>query len=55
MAGKKFIALAISEAQAGSDVQGMHTRAEKVTEGGESFYIVTGAKVGPFSLQPSCD
>lgn len=43
LAGKKFIALAISEAAAGSDVQGMTTVAKKTADG--KFYEVTGTKV----------
>jgi len=39
--GKKFIALAISEAFVGSDVRGMRTVAEKQSDGS---YIVTGQK-----------
>lgn len=42
LAGKKFISLAISEAQAGSDVAGMTTWAKKTPCG--QFYEVTGAK-----------
>lgn len=44
LAGRKFISLAISEAQAGSDVQGMRSRARKVSEPSGDYYIVTGAK-----------
>lgn len=39
--GKKFIALAISEAFVGSDVRGMRTTAEKQSDGS---FIVTGQK-----------
>lgn len=39
--GKKFIALAISEAFVGSDVRGMRTVAEKQSDGS---FIVTGQK-----------
>ena len=42
LAGKKFISLAISEAAAGSDVNGMTTWARKTPCG--KFYEVTGAK-----------
>ncbi|ORY70647.1 acyl-CoA dehydrogenase/oxidase [Leucosporidium creatinivorum] len=42
LAGRKFISLAISEAAAGSDVQGMTTRATKTADG--KFYEVTGTK-----------
>lgn len=41
LAGKKFIALAISEAFAGSDVRGMRSQAEKQSDGS---YIVTAQK-----------
>jgi alkylation response protein AidB-like acyl-CoA dehydrogenase len=42
MTGKKFICLAISEAQAGSDVLGMQTTAVKTADGKE--WIVNGSK-----------
>jgi alkylation response protein AidB-like acyl-CoA dehydrogenase len=42
LSGKTFISLAISEAAAGSDVNGMTTRATKTPCG--KFYEVTGAK-----------
>ncbi|THG95719.1 hypothetical protein EW145_g7910 [Phellinidium pouzarii] len=42
LAGKKFICLAISEAQAGSDVFGLHTTATKSEDG--KFWIVNGNK-----------
>ncbi|KAI5476997.1 hypothetical protein MNV49_006955 [Pseudohyphozyma bogoriensis] len=42
LSGKKFISLAISEAQAGSDVRGMTTWATKTADG--KFYEVTGTK-----------
>ncbi|GAA6063364.1 hypothetical protein JCM10212_004410, partial [Sporobolomyces blumeae] len=42
LAGRKFISLAISEAQAGSDVQGMTTSATKSADG--KYWIVRGAK-----------
>jgi alkylation response protein AidB-like acyl-CoA dehydrogenase len=41
-AGKKFICLAISEAQAGSDVMGLQTTAVKSEDGKE--WIVNGTK-----------
>lgn len=41
LAGKKFIALAISEAFVGSDVRGMRTWAKKQTDGS---YVVNGQK-----------
>lgn len=40
--GKKFICLAISEAFAGSDVQGLKTYAKKTEDG--KFWIVNGTK-----------
>ena len=42
LSGKKFLSLAISEAFAGSDVQGMKTSAKKTEDG--KFWIVTGTK-----------
>ncbi|GAA5871092.1 hypothetical protein JCM1840_007588 [Sporobolomyces johnsonii] len=42
LAGKKFISLAISEAAAGSDVQGMTTTATKSEDG--KYWIVRGSK-----------
>ena len=42
LAGKKFISLAISEAFAGSDVQGLMTTARKTED--EKFWIVNGTK-----------
>lgn len=41
LAGKKFIALAISEAFVGSDVRGMRTWAKKQADGS---YVVNGQK-----------
>lgn len=41
LAGKKFIALAISEAFVGSDVRGMRTWAKKQPDGS---YVVNGQK-----------
>lgn len=54
LAGKKFIALAISEAFVGSDVRGMRTWAKKQPDGsyvvnGQKKWI-TGGMVGPVSL-----
>ena len=40
--GKKYICLAISEAQAGSDVMGLSTTAKKTEDG--KFWIVNGNK-----------
>ena len=42
LAGKKFICLAISEAQAGSDVFGLQTNAVKTEDG--KHWIVNGTK-----------
>ncbi|KAI5120210.1 hypothetical protein M0805_006316 [Coniferiporia weirii] len=42
LAGRKFICLAVSEAQAGSDVFGLHTTATKSEDG--KFWIVNGNK-----------
>jgi len=42
LTGKKFICLAISEAQAGSDVLGLQTTAVKTPDG--KGWIVNGAK-----------
>ena len=42
LAGKKFICLAVSEAQAGSDVFGLSTTAKKSECG--KFWIVNGNK-----------
>jgi alkylation response protein AidB-like acyl-CoA dehydrogenase len=42
LSGKKFICLAISEAQAGSDVLGLQTTAVKTEDGKE--WIVNGTK-----------
>lgn len=42
LAGEKYIALAISEAFAGSDVAGLKTTAKKSADG--KFYIVNGTK-----------
>ena len=42
LAGKKFICLAISEAQAGSDVFGLQTNAKKSEDG--KHWIVNGTK-----------
>ena len=42
LAGKKFICLAISEAQAGSDVMGLQTTAVKTEDG--KHWIINGAK-----------
>ena len=42
LAGKKFICLAISEAQAGSDVMGLQTTAVKSEDGKE--WIINGTK-----------
>ena len=41
-AGKKFISLAISEAFAGSDVQGLRTTATKTADG--KHWIINGTK-----------
>jgi alkylation response protein AidB-like acyl-CoA dehydrogenase len=40
--GKKFMSLAISEAFAGSDVQGLKTTAKKTEDG--KFWIINGTK-----------
>jgi alkylation response protein AidB-like acyl-CoA dehydrogenase len=40
--GKKFICLAISEAQTGSDIFGLHTTATKTEDG--KHWIVNGSK-----------
>lgn len=42
LSGKKTICLAISEAQAGSDVMGLQTTATKTPDG--KFYVINGAK-----------
>ncbi|KAH7884527.1 acyl-CoA dehydrogenase/oxidase [Phlebopus sp. FC_14] len=42
LASKKFLCLAISEAFAGSDVQGLHTRATKTADG--KFWLINGTK-----------
>ena len=42
LSGKKFISLAISEAFAGSDVQGLKTTAKKTEDG--KFWIINGTK-----------
>ncbi|KAK7454632.1 hypothetical protein VKT23_011385 [Stygiomarasmius scandens] len=42
LAGKKFICLAISEAQAGSDVMGLQTKAVKTEDG--KHWIINGSK-----------
>lgn len=42
LAGKKFMSLAISEAFAGSDVQGLKTTAKKTEDG--KFWIINGTK-----------
>ncbi|KAH8831752.1 acyl-CoA dehydrogenase [Flagelloscypha sp. PMI_526] len=42
LAGKKFICLAISEAQAGSDVMGLQTTAKKTEDG--QHWIINGTK-----------
>lgn len=42
LSGKKFMALAISEAFAGSDVQGLKTTAKKTKDG--KHWIVNGTK-----------
>ena len=42
LSGKKFICLAISEAFAGSDVQGLKTTATKTEDG--KFWIINGTK-----------
>jgi alkylation response protein AidB-like acyl-CoA dehydrogenase len=42
LSGKKFICLAISEAQAGSDVFGLQTNAKKTEDG--KHWIVNGTK-----------
>ena len=42
LAGKKFMSLAISEAFAGSDVQGLKTTAKKTDDG--KFWIINGTK-----------
>ena len=42
LSGKKFISLAISEAFAGSDVQGLKTTAKKTQDG--KFWIINGTK-----------
>jgi alkylation response protein AidB-like acyl-CoA dehydrogenase len=42
LAGRKFICLAISEAQAGSDVMGLQTTAVKSEDGKE--WIINGTK-----------
>jgi hypothetical protein len=47
LAGEKFIALAISEAFAGSDVAGLRTTAVKTPDG--KHYIVNGTKVREMS------
>lgn len=50
--GKKFISLAISEAQAGSDVAGMTTWARKTPDG--KHYVVQGAKKWSVTLFLTC-
>lgn len=42
LTGKKFISLAISEAFAGSDVQGLKTTAKKTEDG--KYWIINGTK-----------
>lgn len=42
LSGKKFIALAISEAFAGSDVMGIQTTAAKTEDG--KYWIINGTK-----------
>lgn len=49
LAGEKYIALAISEAFAGSDVAGLRTTATKTEDG--KFWRVRGTKV---KLSPTC-
>ena len=42
LSGKKYMSLAISEAFAGSDVQGLKTTAKKTEDG--KFWIINGTK-----------
>jgi len=42
--GEKCIALCITEPTAGSDMAGLQTSAEKITENGQQFYIINGQK-----------
>jgi len=42
--GEKMSCLAVTEAQVGSDVANLVTKAEKITENGKEYYVVNGMK-----------
>ena len=42
--GEKCIALCITEPTAGSDMAGLSTTAEKITENGQQYYVINGQK-----------
>jgi len=52
LAGKKFICLAISEAQAGSDVMGLQTKAVKTEDG--KHWIINGEDISLCILLAFC-